>query len=176
MECKHDFNMGKCIRCGESFSEVYEIKEEDKLNTKFDKIIDKNLNVFKGFCEHPGIDNTTNKCIRCGKDLEEVEIEREIVQLDKMKRLLEEEEKTLSKITSTQPSHKKHNVGSSDYAKHIIQPWDIWRVYNLNPWDAEIIKLSLRTKECDTRIMDYQKIIHICEERIAQLEGVYDGV
>lgn len=65
---------------------------------------------------------------------------------------------------------RSYNVGSSDYAKHNIQPWDIWREYNLNPWDADIVKRVLRTKETDGRKLDYEKIIHICKERIRQIE------
>ena len=66
---------------------------------------------------------------------------------------------------------RDHNVGVSDYSKHIIQPWAIWQCYNLNPWDADIVKRILRTKQTDSRKMDYEKIIHICEERIRQLES-----
>lgn len=68
------------------------------------------------------------------------------------------------------------NVGASDYSQHIIQPWSIWKDYNLNPWDADIVKRVLRTKkesgksEIESRIMDYEKIIHICKERIRQLK------
>ena len=62
------------------------------------------------------------------------------------------------------------NVGTSDYSKHLIQPWAIWQEYNLNPWDADIIKRVLRTKIDNTRRMDYEKIIHICKERLRQLE------
>jgi hypothetical protein len=71
---------------------------------------------------------------------------------------------------------RKDNVGKSDYAKHTIQPWSIWKDYNLNPWDADIVKRILRTKEeagmseTEARIMDYKKIKHICNERIRQLE------
>ena len=65
---------------------------------------------------------------------------------------------------------RSYNVGSSDYAKHNIQPWDIWREYNLNPWDADIVKRVLRTKETDGRKLDYEKIIHICKERIRQID------
>ena len=65
---------------------------------------------------------------------------------------------------------RSYNVGSSDYAKHNIQPWDIWREYKLNPWDADIVKRVLRTKETDGRKLDYEKIIHICKERIRQIE------
>ncbi len=66
---------------------------------------------------------------------------------------------------------RDHNVGTSDYSKHLIQPWAVWQEYNLNPWDADIVKRVLRTKEGDSRIMDYEKIIHICNERIRQLRG-----
>jgi hypothetical protein len=68
------------------------------------------------------------------------------------------------------------NIGKSDYSKHIIQPWSIWIDYNLNPWDADIIKRVLRTKKeygmstTASRIMDYKKIKHICDERLRQLE------
>lgn len=68
---------------------------------------------------------------------------------------------------------RSHNVGASDYSKHAIQPWDIWMEYHLNPWDADIVKRVLRTKSTDSRRMDYEKIIHICEERIRQLDEGY---
>lgn len=64
---------------------------------------------------------------------------------------------------------QSYNVGKSDYAKHAIQPWDIWKEYNLNPWDADIVKRVLRTKEGEPRALDYEKIIHICKYRIAEL-------
>jgi hypothetical protein len=77
--------------------------------------------------------------------------------------------------TQQKPQHKAINIGTSDYAQHKIQPWDIWREYSLNPWDADIIKRVLRTKIDNTRKLDYEKIIHICQERIAQLDGVYEN-
>lgn len=70
---------------------------------------------------------------------------------------------------------RESNIGKSDYSKHIIQPWSIWKDYNLNPWDADIVKRVLRTKEesgmseDEARIMDYEKIKHICDERIRQI-------
>lgn len=69
-----------------------------------------------------------------------------------------------------------YNVGNSNYSKRKIQPWDIWEEYKLNPWDADIVKRVLRTKEepgmtpQEARIMDYEKIIHICKKRIDQIE------
>lgn len=71
---------------------------------------------------------------------------------------------------------RDENVGNSNYSKHIIQPWSIWIDYDLNPWDADIVKRVLRTKkeqgmsDKESRIMDYEKIIHICKERLRQLK------
>lgn len=70
---------------------------------------------------------------------------------------------------STNENVQSYNVGKSDYAKHAIQPWDIWKEYNLNPWDADIVKRVLRSKEGEERTLDYEKIIHICKYRIAEL-------
>jgi len=64
---------------------------------------------------------------------------------------------------------RDYSIGGSDYEKHKIQPWDIWLEYNLNPWDADIIKRVLRFKTEKDRILDYQKIKHICDERLRQL-------
>ena len=71
---------------------------------------------------------------------------------------------------------RSFNVGKSDYSRHVIQPWSIWIDYELNPWDADIIKRDLRTKAeegmtmVESRILDYEKIKHICDERIRQLK------
>jgi len=71
---------------------------------------------------------------------------------------------------------RSHNVGTSDYSKYKIQPWDIWSEYKLNPWDADIVKRVLRTKPGERRL-DYEKIIHVCQERIRQLdESYYSGM
>lgn len=83
--------------------------------------------------------------------------------------------KQLDKLGIIPNDIRKDNVGESNYSKHIIQPWSIWIDYNLNPWDADIVKRILRTKkesglsETECRIKDYKKIIHICQERIRQL-------
>lgn len=68
---------------------------------------------------------------------------------------------------------RSYNVGESDYSKHSIQPWDIWECYNLNPWDADIVKRVLRNKKGEDRKLDYEKIIHICKKRIEQIEKGY---
>lgn len=72
---------------------------------------------------------------------------------------------------------RESNVGTSNYSEHVIQPWSIWLDYNLDPWDADIIKRVLRTKAepcmsaVEARIIDYAKIIHICKEKIRQLKN-----
>lgn len=71
---------------------------------------------------------------------------------------------------------RDHNVGASDYSAHLIQPWSIWIDYALNPWDADIVKRVLRTKQGEDRKQDYQKIIHICEERIRQIDAVREFI
>lgn len=77
---------------------------------------------------------------------------------------------------------RSSNVGESDYSKHIIQPWSIWQDYNLDPWDADIVKRVLRTKKVEgktaeeSRIEDYKKIIHICKEKLRQLNYQEAGI
>lgn len=69
------------------------------------------------------------------------------------------------------------NVGQSNYAQKALQPWDIWTEYGLNPWDADIVKRILRTKTeegmapKDSRILDYEKIKHICDKRIEDISN-----
>ena len=81
------------------------------------------------------------------------------------------------KICGLLPDEVRYrNVGASDYSKHFIQPWSIWIDYALNPWDADIVKRVLRSKQGEDRKQDYQKIIHICEERIRQIDTVREFI
>lgn len=69
-----------------------------------------------------------------------------------------------SKVRST-------NAGTSNYSQKLIQPWAIWLDYpELTSWDHDIIKRILRTKSTDSRKLDYEKIVHIAQERIRQLD------
>ena len=68
------------------------------------------------------------------------------------------------------PKVREHNIGTSNYSDKNIQVWDIWIEYNLNPFDADIVKRVLRVKEGDSRRLDYEKIIHVCQERIRQID------
>lgn len=79
--------------------------------------------------------------------------------------------KKLGIIQNPNNDTRSFNVGASDYSKHTIQPWSIWIDYNLNAFDADIIKRVLRTKDGEPRSKDYEKIIHICKERLRQLEN-----
>ena len=75
----------------------------------------------------------------------------------------------LKKLGILGAENRDHNFGNSNYSKHLIQPWSIWIDWELNPWDADIIKRVLRTKKGESRKLDYEKIIHVCQERIRQL-------
>ena len=65
---------------------------------------------------------------------------------------------------------RDYNIGDSDYAKHKIQPWDIWLEYNLDPWRADIVKRVLRKKTREDSILDLKKIKHVCDELLRQLD------
>ena len=79
--------------------------------------------------------------------------------------------KLLGIVNAKENNVRDHNVGNSNYCKHTIQPWSIWLDYpELTSWDHDIIKRVLRTKKGETRAMDYEKIIHDCEERLRQIE------
>ena len=78
--------------------------------------------------------------------------------------------KFLGIIIKEDDDTRNHNVGTSNYSKHVIQPWSIWLDYpELTSWDHDIIKRVLRTKKGESRMLDYEKIIHICKERLRQL-------
>lgn len=87
--------------------------------------------------------------------------EHKIISLDEYKKL--------ARVGILNTSVRAYNRGNSDYSQHVIQPWSIWIDWNLNPWDADIVKRVLRTKQGESRLLDYEKIIHICEERIRQI-------
>lgn len=64
-----------------------------------------------------------------------------------------------------------YHVGDSNYSKKKIQPWDIWEEYLLDPFRADIIKRTLRTKGSEDPVQDMNKIIHICEK----IKSLYKG-
>ncbi|MBP5219330.1 MAG: hypothetical protein J6034_01325 [Bacteroidaceae bacterium] len=88
-----------------------------------------------------------------------------------MKEISDELYDTLDKLGMLPDEVHSRNVGSSDYSKRFIQPWHIWICYDLNPWDADIVKRVLRNKAGTPREEDYEKIIHISQERIRQINA-----
>lgn len=78
----------------------------------------------------------------------------------------------LGVINDSQDNIRSNNVGNSDYSKHIIQPWSVWLDWNLNPWDADIIKRICRHKDGEDDKIKYEKIIHICKERLRQINNI----
>lgn len=74
-------------------------------------------------------------------------------------------------IDDSQDNIRCNNVGDSDYSKHIIQPWSVWLDWDLNPWDADIVKRICRHKDGEDDKIKYEKIIHICQERLRQINN-----
>ena len=90
-----------------------------------------------------------------------------------MKEISDELYQTLEYLGIIDNEVRNHNVGKSNYAANVIQPWTIWRAYpHLSSFDHDIIKRILREKEGDSRRMDYEKIIHICQECIRAIDVV----
>jgi hypothetical protein len=94
-----------------------------------------------------------------------------------MKEISDELYSTLEYLGIIDNGVRSHNVGKSNYSKKVIQPWTVWRAYpELTGWDDDIIKRVLRIKEeegmsaNEARKMDYEKIIHNCQERIRQID------
>lgn len=94
-----------------------------------------------------------------------------------MKEISDELYAKLEYLGIIQNEVRSHNVGKSNYSKKTIQPWTVWLDYpELTGWDDDIIKRVLRIKEeegmsaNEARKMDYEKIIHNCQERIRQLD------
>ena len=77
---------------------------------------------------------------------------------------------------------RNYNIGNSNYSSMPkgYQPWDLWKIFHMNPFDADILKRLLRTKVetgmtmAESRKLDYQKIIHVCQERINQINEGYE--
>lgn len=117
------------------------------------------------------LSSTSERKRRREEDMKPEPQEEEATPDNANSRLLDEDTyKELMRLGILDTSVRSYNRGASDYSRHIIQPWAIWQEYHLNPWDADIVKRILRTKQGDSRRLDYEKIIHICEERIRQID------
>lgn len=58
-------------------------------------------------------------------------------------------------------------VGGDHYAKHKIQPWDIWEEYGLNAFEGAVLKYLLRRKV--DRLEDLKKARHTLD-RLIEIE------
>lgn len=153
----------------------------DTLEIEDDRIINKQRGVDISNGTGGIIQDIKSKCELCSDQSLEPTEESELDAIDdeisgmRMLRVSNNHYYQLSKLGLLDSEVRNHNVGNSDYSQHVIQPWAIWLDYDLNPWDADIIKRILRTKEepgmteKESRALDYSKIIHICQERIRQL-------
>ena len=59
----------------------------------------------------------------------------------------------------------RYQIGGDHYLKG-IQPWDIWRAYSLDPWEANAVKYILRRKPGVERVEDLLKAKHYIEQCI----------
>lgn len=158
-------------------NDVLEITEE--------RIINRQRGVDISNCVHEILQDIVQKCeVYVDSTIKTSEVPSQDVNMDtinisgmKILKVPNDLYYNLQKLGIIDSSVRDHNEGSSNYSKHTIQPWAIWQDYNLNPWDADIVKRVLRTKEesgmseVEARILDYHKIIHICQERIRQLKN-----
>ena len=106
--------------------------------------------------------------------MEEKEFNEELYSIAEYNKLKINKLLALGVLSTPGDNTRDSNVGTSDYSVHLLQPWSMWLEYGLNPWDADILKRVLRTKEGDSRKLDYEKIIHICKERIRQINEGYE--
>lgn len=96
----------------------------------------------------------------------------------KRARIIERLEK-IGVIPTMETAHRFSHVGASDYSTKVIQPWSIWLEYDLDGWEADIIKRVLRTKldGRDIRTIreeDYKKIKHLCDEKLSHIRAGVD--
>ena len=165
---KYRFNVGDLLKVNDALGHIYspanaEKPYKDSLRVEF-RFWDGQENVYVVTAE----DGITLMLMERYAELQEAADP----QLEFYSRLLDEDTyKALMRLGILDTSVRAYNRGTSDYSRHIIQPWSIWQDYNLNPWDADIVKRILRTKQGDSRRLDYEKIIHICEERIRQIDN-----
>lgn len=64
-------------------------------------------------------------------------------------------------------------VGGTHYAKHKIQPWDVWDEYDLDRYTANAVKYLLRggDKPGNTRLQDLKKARHYLDKAIEMEEA-----
>lgn len=66
---------------------------------------------------------------------------------------------------------RESNIGESDYSKKKIQSWDIWRNWKLDPFEANVVKYTLRSKP-GKRLEDLKKACHYLQEILVNTNKV----
>lgn len=167
----YSFNVGDLLKVGENLGSIcspanVEKQYKDCLRVVF-RFWDGLNNVYVVTPE----DGITMCLLENDAELQEAAEQQPEPTQEANSRLLDDDTyQALRRLGILDTSVRAYNRGTSDYSRHIIQPWAIWQEYQLNPWDADIVKRILRTKQGDSRRLDYEKIIHICEERIRQID------
>ena len=167
----YSFNVGDLLKVGENLGSIWspanvEKKYKDSLRVEF-RFWDGKDNVYVVTAE----DGIMMLLMEKDAELQEAAPEEAQAPDTVNSRLLDEDTyNAFRRLGILDTSVRSYIRGASDYSRHIIQPWTIWQDYNLNPWDADIVKRILRTKHGDSRRLDSEKIIHICEERIRQID------
>ena len=168
---EYNFNVGDLLKVGENLGSIWspanvEKQYKDSLRVEF-RFWDGQDNVYVVTAE----DGITMLLLEKDAELQEAAESQPEPTQEANSRLLDDDTyQALRRLGILDTSVRAYNRGTSDYSRHIIQPWTIWQDYNLNPWDADIVKRILRTKQGDSRRLDYEKIIHICKERIRQID------
>jgi len=168
---EYNFNVGDLLKVGENLGSIWspanvEKKYKNSLRVVF-RFWDGLSNIYVVTAE----DGITMLLLENDAELQEAAESQPEPTQEVNSRLLDKDTyQALRRLGILDTSVRAYNRGTSDYSHHIIQPWTIWQDYNLNPWDADIVKRILRTKQGDSRRLDYEKIIHICEERIRQID------
>jgi Protein of unknwon function (DUF3310) len=77
-------------------------------------------------------------------------------------------------VTTASTAANAIQVGGNHYKKYgSLQPWDIWTLWNLNPFQAAILKYVVRYRDKEG-VKDLEKARHFLDKLI-EVEGKRDG-
>lgn len=89
---------------------------------------------------------------------------------------LEDYFKRLQQVVEEKPqetSVKSKQVGGDHYQKGVMQPWDIFLAWGLDPWAANVVKYILRFPH-KNGLEDLQKAKHYVEFLIQHYDEVHE--
>lgn len=149
----------RCPKCGRETSTWYPV-EDGQIMSECGVCPECGMHVSPcSLCASTGYD--CRKCV-CG-DMFEMHKDTEVY--DKPNGRIISRRKTDKDMKDKANSY---NVGTSDYSRHEIQPWDIVEMYGLNFFEGNILKYLLRKK--GDRMEDLKKIQHYVEKYIEVVE------